>query len=50
METRGLKLNIYKTKLMVMGIENLLFGHKGEGTHVGFVAKELRVEAMELML
>ena len=29
------KVNINKTKLMVM------LGHKGEGTHVGFVAKEL---------
>ena len=40
METRGLKVNINKTKLMVMG-RNLLLGHKGKGTHVGFAAKEL---------
>ena len=40
METRGLKVNINKTKLLMM-VENLLLGHKGEGTHVGFAAKKL---------
>ena len=40
METRGLKVNMNKTNLMVMGREPVL-GHNGEDIHVWFAAKEL---------
>ena len=41
METRGFKVNINKTKLMVMGREPAVRPQKGRFcTHVGFAAKE----------